>query len=246
MNENLQPIHPAIQSLLISFTDEMKKEFGESLTSLILYGSAAGENFIQGKSNINLLMVLKEERFSHLQKYQKLSRYWKKKGIIPPLICTREFLVKSRDVFPIEWLEIISQHIILYGENPFNFSLDDQEIRRQCEKEIREIQIRIREAFLETGNTPREIERLALTSLNSVFPILRAVLKLQKVTPPVDREKLIEIFCKNNRLSPDLFLKIWAIKKGKPIPKEEYIRWFEDYLNQLEALSSLIDQIKVT
>jgi hypothetical protein len=162
------------------------------------------------------------------------------------LICTREFLVKSRDVFPIEWLEIISHHIILYGENPFNFSLDDQEIRRQCEKEIREIQIRIREAFLETGNTPREIERLTITSLNSVFPILRAVLTLQKVTPPVDREKLIEIFCKNNRLSPDLFLKIWAIKKGNPIPKEEYIRWFEDYLNQLEALSSLIDQIKVT
>lgn len=246
MKNHLQTVHAGIHPLLTKFTEEMIKEFGDNLSSLLLYGSAAGENFVPGKSNINLLMVLKELRFSHLQKYQKRSHHWKKKGIDPPLICTVDFLEKSKNVFPIEWLEIISHHVILHGENPFTFSLAPQDIRIQCEKEIREIQIRLRQAFLETENRPEEIERLALVSLNSVFPILRSLLTLQKEPPPVERTKLIEAFCKKNGLSPDPFLKLWAIKKGKPITGDGYLGWFEDYLNQLEGLSSLIDQINIS
>jgi hypothetical protein len=242
MKNRIQSVHPGIQTLLISFTEEILQLFGENLFSLLLYGSAAGANFIHGKSNVNLLIVLKELKFSHLKLYQKRSLYWKKKGIDPPLISTVDFLEKSKNVFPIEWLEIISHHIILHGENPFKFSIDNQDLRRQCEKEIREILIRLRQAFLETENRPEEIERLALTSLNSVFPIFRSLLTLQKEAPPPEREELTEFFCRKNHLSAAPFLKIWAIKKGKTIPDEDYLLWFEDYLNQLEELSNLIDQ----
>lgn len=242
MKNTFQSIHPRIQPLLISFTEEMMQLFGENLFSLLLYGSAAGDNFIHGKSNVNLLMVLKELKFSHLKIYQNRSLYWKKKGIDPPLISTVNFLEKSRDVFPIEWLEIISHHIILHGENPFKFSIDHQDLRRQCEKEIREILIRLRQAFLETGNRPEEIERLALVSLNSVFPIFRSLLTLQKEEPPLQRKELTETFCLKNNLSAAPFLKIWAIKTGKAIPEEDTLLWFEDYLNQLEELSTLIEQ----
>lgn len=244
MTRQFQSVHPGLHHVLSIFTEEMLHLFGESLSSLLLYGSAAGENFIPGKSNVNLLLVLKTLNFSHLQKYQKQSLQWKKKGIDPPLFCTIEFLEKSKDVFPIEWLEIISHHIILHGDNPFSFTIDHDDLRRQCEKEVMEIQIRLRQAFLEAQSSPEEIERLALTSLNAVFPVLRALLTLQKESPPIEREKLIELFFSQNRLSPDPFLKIWAIKKGRTIPKEDYLRWFEEYLKQLEELSNLIDQIK--
>src|ERR1700687_1004063 len=100
MKSNLQTVHAGIHPLLTKFTEEMIKEFGDNLSSLLLYGSAAGENFVPDKSNINLLMVLKELRFSHLQTYHKRSLHWKKKGIDPPLICTIEFLEKSKNVFP--------------------------------------------------------------------------------------------------------------------------------------------------
>ena len=243
MKNRIQSVHPRIQPLLISFTEEIVQLFGENLYSLLLYGSAAGENFIHGKSNVNLLMVLKVFRFSDLKLYQTRSLFWKKKGIDPPLISSLDSLEKSKDVFPIEWLEIISHHIILHGENPFKFSIDHQDLRRQCEKEIREVLIRLRQAFLETGNRPEEIENLALTSLNSVFPIFRSLLTLQREASPLEREELIEIFCRKNHLSADPFLRIWAIKKGKTIPNEDYLLWFEDYLNQLEELSNLIEQL---
>lgn len=243
MKNGFESVHPTLHSLLATFTDEMIKLFGENLSSLLLYGSGAGENYIPGKSNVNVLLVLREQKFHHLLKYQRHSSYWKRKGVDPPLICTVDFLEKSSDVFPMEWLEMMSHHVILHGESPFKFSIDHQDLRRQCEKEIREIQIRLRQAFLESQNRPEEIERLALVSLNSVFPVLRSILVLQKEAPPVEREKLIELFFKKHRLSSEPFLKIWEIKKGKLIPQKEFLRWFEDYLDQLDQLSDLIDQV---
>jgi hypothetical protein len=243
MTNKFQSVHSSLHPILKTFAEEMIHLFGQTLTSLILYGSAAGENFIPGRSNVNLLMVLKEMHFSHLQHYQRRSSYWKKSGIEPPLICTVEFLEKTKDVFPIEWMEIISHHIILHGDNPFTFTIDHQDLKRQCEKEVAEIQIRLRQAFLETENSPDEIERIALGSLNSVFPVLRTLMILQKESPPIEREKLIEAFFKKNHLSPEPFLKLWDIKKGKKIPSQEYLKWFEDYLNQLEGLSHHIDRL---
>ena len=244
MEEKLQSIHPGIRPLLLDFTREMKSEFGRNLTALILYGSAAGENFILKRSNINLLMVLEEVHLTHLVQFKKRAGFWKKRGIIAPLFCTKEFLSGSKDVFPIEWLDILSHHVLLHGVNPFDFTIEDSDIRLQCEKEIRENQIRIRQSFLETGDSSKEIENLALISLNSIFPVLRSVLILQKnPSPPIERERLIRIFCENNRISPDHFLKIWSAKKGSPIPKEETMRTFEGYMNDLELIAKIIDKL---
>ncbi|MHB8483779.1 MAG: hypothetical protein ACYDBV_13790 [Nitrospiria bacterium] len=244
MEERLQSIHPGIRPLLLDFTLEMKSEFGPDLTALILYGSAAGENFILKRSNINLLMVLKEIHLTHLVQYKKRAGFWKKKRIVPPLFCTKEFLAGSKDVFPIEWLDIISHHVLLHGENPFAFTIEDSDIRLQCEKEIREGQIRLRQAFLETGDSSKEIENLALISLNSIFPVLRSVLILQKeAAPPIGRESLIRIFCEKNQISHDHFLKIWSAKKGAPIPEEEILRTFEGYMNDLEQITKIIDEL---
>ncbi|MBI3595403.1 MAG: hypothetical protein HY200_10645 [Nitrospirae bacterium] len=246
MTNPLDSVHPDLYPLLTAFSEEMIPLFRESLSSLILYGSGAGVNYIPGKSNVNLLMVMKELKFFDLLKYQKRAHYWKERGITPPLFTSLDFLEQSRDVFPIEWQEIISHHILLYGQNPFTFSIDRQDLRRECEREVRKIQVRLRQAFLETEKKPAEIEHLAMTSLNSVFPVLRSLLLIQHESPPIEREKLIELFFRKHHLSPAPFLKIWAIKKGKLISKEEYLGWFEDYLNQLEELSKLIDQIRLT
>jgi hypothetical protein len=212
----------------------------------LLYGSAVGVNFIPGKSDLNLLMVMNRLPFSDLQRYQSRARHWKEKGITPPLFTTLDFLAKSRDVFPIEWQEIISHHLLLHGDNPFHFTIDRNDLRRECEREVRKIQIRLRQAFLETEKRPDEIEHLAMTSLKSVFPVLRSLMLIQNEAPPLEREKLIEQFFKKNHLSADPFLKVWAMKKGKRIPRGEYLDWFEDYLKQLEGLSELIDQIPLT
>jgi hypothetical protein len=246
MTHSLDSVHPDLQPLLNAFLEEMIPLFRDSLSSILLYGSAVGVNFIPGKSDLNLLMVMNRLPFSVLQRYQSRARHWKEKGITPPLFTTLDFLEKSRDVFPIEWQEIISHHLLLHGDNPFYFKIDRNDLRRECEREVRKIQIRLRQAFLETEKRPDEIEHLAMTSLKSVFPVLRSLMLIQNDAPPLEREKLIEQFFKKNHLSAEPFLKVWAMKKGKRIPRGEYLDWFEDYLKQLEGLSELIDQIPLT
>ena len=243
MKSRLQGVHPGLHANLTAFTDEMVALYGEALEALLLYGSGAGRNFIPGKSNINLLLVLAELRFSDLQKYQGRAAYWKRKGIDPPLFTTVRFLESSADIFPIEWLEIITHHVVLHGANPFRFAINHHDLRRQCEKEIREILIRLRQAFLEVGSTPEKIEQLALVSLNAVFPVLRSLMVLQNRNSPADREALLAEFFKVGKISPAPFLRIWSLKKGGTISDRDFLPWFEEYLNQLEALSRLIDDL---
>ena len=246
MEDKLLQVHADIRPVISDFAAEMNALFGADLVSVILYGSGAGNNFIPKKSNINFLVILESLHLAHLQKYKKRAAFWKKKQIVPPLFCARGFLSDSKDVFPMEWLEMIAHHILIHGENQFDFTVENRDLRRQCEKEIREGQIRLRQAFLETGDGIRDIENLATASLNSILPVLRSLLTLQKEpSPPVERENLIRRFCEKNGIDPQNLLKVWGLKKGEPVHKDDLMKRFEGYMNDLNRIADLIHQLEI-
>lgn len=53
MNQNLE-------QTLNQFTEDVKRTYGETLLSVVLYGSAASNEYVEGRSNINCLVLLKE------------------------------------------------------------------------------------------------------------------------------------------------------------------------------------------
>ena len=54
----LQGLPTEIRQTLRSFVADVSKLFGSSLDGVILYGSAARGEYLPGRSNLNLLMVL--------------------------------------------------------------------------------------------------------------------------------------------------------------------------------------------
>ena len=74
-----------------------------------------------------------------------------------PRFFTTELMNQSSDVFPIEFLDIRTTHVILHGTDP----LADLEIRRdhlrlQCERELREKLMRLREGYVEAHGRDRD------------------------------------------------------------------------------------------
>ena len=93
--------------------------FGTDLVSLALYGSAAGEDFVPGQSDLNFAIVLERLTFAHLKALHQHLPKWHKLGAATPLLLDRRWIERSRDVFPMEFHDIKAQHRVLFGEEVF-------------------------------------------------------------------------------------------------------------------------------
>jgi len=88
-----------LESTLMQFTQELRELLGNQLLAVVLYGSAAGENFVPGSSDLNTAIVVQRMGFEVLKKLQPHIVSWHKRGFAVPLIVDRNFLHYSRDVF---------------------------------------------------------------------------------------------------------------------------------------------------
>jgi hypothetical protein len=219
----------------------------ENLVSLVVYGSATGSDFIPGRSNINLLVVLKQLGFGELSAYVKLVVKGQKKRIVAPLFLTKEHIQSSLDVFPIEFWEMKDNHLIIYGEDVFeNITIKPADLRLQCEREIKSRLIRIRQAYLEVGQKAAGLKGLLEDSLTSILPIIRNVIRLKGRTPAIKKDDIINELSNEFNLPVDSFRQILKLKAQKKIPgKEELEAILGDYMRQVQQLATVVDQLQV-
>ena len=112
-------IPETVRETLRPYLAQVQKLFGDALEAVILYGSAAGGEYVPGKSNINLLVLLTTQDTELLKQYAALHKRWQKEQIVVPLFLTQAELRSSLELFPLEYLEIREQHILLAGRDPF-------------------------------------------------------------------------------------------------------------------------------
>jgi len=242
--ENIEKLPFSVRELFQSYCAKIKELHGENLVSLIIYGSALGGDFIPGKSNVNLLIVLNHIDPPDLKKSVKLISSGQKKGIIP-LMLTLEHIKTSTDVFPIEFSEMKENHLLIYGKDSLaEINVNPGNIRRQCEQQIKGGLIRLYQIYLETELKPKRMMTLLENSLVSLIPIFRNLLKLKKSPYSFNKEDVINKLGEKFAVNKEIFLKIWRIKQGKEKPENIEELW-GDYLEEIEKLGILVDQLKV-
>ena len=96
-------------------TDELKTLLGSKLVSVVLYGSSAAGDHTGERSDVNLLVVTHPLKREDLHLLSKAVVPWARQGNPPPLLLTKEHLSEFVDVFPIEILDMQSNHQVLLG-----------------------------------------------------------------------------------------------------------------------------------
>src|SRR3989338_5203534 len=96
------------------FVAALRKFYSDDLVCVILYGSAASGELTEAHSNINLLVVLKKTDLPALEVSRRLVNHPSHRRI-EPLFLTREYILDSSDVFPLEFLGMKDNHLCLYG-----------------------------------------------------------------------------------------------------------------------------------
>ncbi len=247
MLSQLDKLTPEAVKILEPYANKLLEADRENLISLGVYGSATGSNFVPGKSNVNLGVVVGELMLEQLKTYQKLAPKPKKQAVVP-LFLTQEHVESSLDVFPMELLEIKDNHVTIYGKEIFDeLRVELSHLRLQCEREIKSRLIRLRQAYPEVGAKSKGLAALLVESFNSILPIMRSLMYLgdQEHTPKVAKDQILNQLSDKFEIEDKVFrrvLELKTMKKPPPLPVLEPI--FDQYLQQLQRLAQLVDQLK--
>lgn len=235
-----------VRDTLRSYLTDVTALFGPSLEAVILYGSAARGEYLPGRSNINLLLLLSKHDIGALHRYAKAHRRWSKERIVVPLFLTEEELRSSASLFPLEYLEIKEQHVLLTGRNPLpTLALDLHNLLGQCEQEIRGNLLRLRQRFVEGGGTQEAIAILLPLSLTAMLPTLRGLFRLLRLPIPRTTEALLESLRSGLGVDPVTFQDVLHVKRGLISPGPlEMPRLFERYASSLQTLVERVEQLK--
>jgi len=223
---------------LRAYVKDVQRVYGDALDGVLLYGSAVRGEFLPGRSNLNIVLVVKSVKADQLKKYGALHRRWAKEQVVVPLFVTLADLPAMALVFPLEYLEIQEQHRLLAGQDPFvGFKVDQRHLLAEVLQSLRGNLLRVRQRFIEGGGTEEAITILLPLSLTAILPVLRGAQRLLGRPVLSQGEPLLKDF--ETFLSVDLsgLRDAWLLKRGQISPGQKEIpRLMERYLESLERL----------
>ncbi len=140
-------------------TTDLRRIFGARLQSLVGYGTAGDQD------DQHTLALVDQLTFQDFAACVPLVPVWRRAGFAVPLLLTRDEFLRTLDVFPIEYGDIIDRHVVLFGADPFaGMAVRETDLRRACEQQAKSHLIHLREGFLENGREPRAIARMISAS----------------------------------------------------------------------------------
>jgi hypothetical protein len=226
---------------------DYKGLFGDDLVSIILYGSATGQDYHPGKSDINFMIVLSESGIERLDRAFDIIKKWRKRKVATPLFLTEYYVETSLDVFPIEYLNFQRNHLLVHGKDILtDLSFNSEFIRLQCEREIKGKLLLLREAYLETDGKGKALKEVISQSLGAFVAIFEALLHLKGLEPPSGKRDTIRATAETFELDSSVFEKLLDIKEEKTKPGEnEMKKLFQTYLSEVRKLSKLVDELNL-
>src|SRR5215475_13451560 len=104
---------------IAELVERLKLATGTNLECLVLFGSAASDEFHPGFSDVNMLCIVRELSAATLDTLAPAFAWWTRKKYPAPLVFSRKELERSADVFAIELFDICQRHRVLYGDDIF-------------------------------------------------------------------------------------------------------------------------------
>ncbi len=233
------------QDIFIPLTQDYVQAYGKDLVSLMLYGSAAGGSYVKGKSDINVLVVLTPEGINHLDKALVLVKTWRKRNVAVPLVMTKAFIESSLDSYPIEFLNMKNNSVLIYGENVLAaLTFQPQDLRLQIERELKAKILLLREGYLESEGSVRSLRNLIGKSLTAFVSIFNALIFLKTGAVHHKKGETIKEMSNIFQLNEQVFLSCFSIKEGTDkLSSAEVILLFKKYISEVEKICLAVDSL---
>ena len=234
-----------METLLNELVKRLQQACGDDLVSVVLYGSAAGGDYHEKFSDLNILCVLRVVGVPELRKTEPAVKWWLSKKQPVPLFFSLEEIENAHDAFPIEFLDIQQNHRVLFGKDLVSdIRVSTRHHRQQVERELRGGLLRLRSRYLAVQQQEKEVVELMARSLASFATLARHALILAGEPAPVRKREIIEMASKRFHLHPLPFETLLEIREGaKSVSGEPVHALFASYLEQITRLAEAVDKL---
>jgi hypothetical protein len=196
----LDRVAASMRQPLNDYTRLVQELAASSAKSLALFGAIAAGSFDPTRQTARNVLVVDRVDLSILRRLAEHGAKLGKQSIAAPLIMTPDYIKGSLDTFPLELLEIHQNHVIVFGDDPFDdLSFGDADIRLQCERELKTVLIGLRQGLLAAAGREKFLGALERDVGQGLLRTLRGMLWLkgQKGPKPAPEvltaiEKLID------------------------------------------------------
>jgi predicted nucleotidyltransferase len=225
------------------FLAEVDQALGSGY-SAVLYGSAARNDFIPGRSDINLMLVLDQLNPQILRSLGRAFTRWRKGSREPPLILSRAEWERASDAFPIEITDMRLSYQVLRGPDPVQtMQVDRTDLRKALEREFRGKLLRLRQGYATYAPDPKALGILALQSAATILVLLRGVLSLIGKPVPGDASALASASAAAIGFEAEHLLHVVRHRADR--------EWrcgateFEKYMEAVEQAARFLDQLQL-
>jgi predicted nucleotidyltransferase len=235
-------LHHKLERKINDFVQKLKDIYQNNLVSVILYGSLVSGEFIDKHSNLNILVVLENIDPYILKKASNLIR---KFYLFQTLFLSPEYIERSTDVFPIEFLDIKENYFLLYGKDIIkDITIDLKNLRFQCEQELKAKLLNLYQLYLKLHKNKIALRSVLLRSFISILHIARNILRLKGKIPVYKKEMILDELYKEFPIGLTVWQKILNIRnKKEKIKKREIESLFVSFIHEVEKLVDIVDRL---
>lgn len=176
---------PDITATLVEpFLKECDRLLGRGY-SAVLHGSVVRGEYVEGWSDVNLLLVLESATPDVLSALTTPFTFWAKANQTPPLLLSRPEWRRAADAFPVEITDIRTAYRVLRGDDPLpDVTVRPEDLRAALERDLRGRLLRLRQGFVTLAGDPGALAGLARSTAPSFVVLLRGVLTLAGAQVP--------------------------------------------------------------
>ena len=176
----LPNLPPAARETLDSVVSDLREKLGGNLYSCILYGSAVRDNFIDGVSDLNLLIILNESTPSA---HREIAKILRRKVKVAPFVISRIGMERSFEAFAIKFCSIRRHYRVLHGEDPLrDLKIDEQLLHFLTEQALRNLRLRVVRAHITSSHDHQRYLEYLVGIVPQVFTDITTALRVRGIT----------------------------------------------------------------
>lgn len=178
--DRLTALPKSVQERLEELKLSLEKILGDGLTSMVVFGSAVRGGYREGRSDVDLVLVLKAPGRAVLDSIGNALQLARFAARIEAIVLAEDEIPRAADVFPLLYDDIRECHILLSGRDVFSgLTISNEHRRLRIEQELREAQMRLRRMVTDSLGATDALAAAVIRKARQVRSPLQALLVLR-------------------------------------------------------------------
>jgi hypothetical protein len=237
-----------IRTALEHLCQELVDAAPENLVSVILFGGLARGRFRAGRSDVDLVVVLRHTSAAKLAAIAPALRSAWRAVRVEPLLLGLTEIPRLTTLFPTKLLDIQAHHVVLWGEDSFaGLNASPEEIRHRVEQELRNLELRLRRRFIAVSDDDQGARQAIGSVIRPLAIHLSWLLRLSgQQLPEDDRTTAIfDLAASRWKLDGDLLANLAALRANDG-GAHDMLELFDRLLETVDRIADIAEGLKVT